>query len=159
MRSLACALLLMLAPVAVGAPPAKAVVAPTFVVKQPTVIAFFSLKPGDLSDPDTKSSYADFQRYVASAKRRLAKHGIRVEQAVATSFTVQNGAAKTRFTPVRRQCGYYFIAPGRKPAVGYGVITDDGLLNEAQQYFGRLEGEDPAALLHRRAGVRRQIKL
>jgi hypothetical protein len=133
----------MLAPVVAAAPPAKAPAMPGFVVKQPTVIAFFSVTPEDLKDPDTKESYSEFQRYVARAKTRLARHGIRVEQVYGRSFAVQAGTAKTQFTPVRRQCGYYFIAPGRKPAVGYGVITDDDLLNEAQQYFGRLAEEDP----------------
>ncbi len=143
MKGLAAFVLLMVASVVVVAQPAKAPAVPAFVVKQPMVIAFFSVTPEDLRDPDTKDSYNDFQRYVTRAKVRLARHGIRVETAIGRSFTVQAGTEKSVFTPVRRQCGYYFIAPGRKPAVGYGVITDDGLLNEAQQYFGRLAEDDP----------------
>jgi hypothetical protein len=130
------AALLLLVPFAVAAPPAKAPVAPVFVVKQPTIIAFFSLKPGDLGDPDTKESYNDFRRYVSAARVRLARHGVKVEQAVAISFTVQLGTAKMRFTPVRRQCGYYFLAPGRQPQVAYGVISDDDIVRGAQRYFG-----------------------
>jgi hypothetical protein len=130
---------LMLVPCAFAAPPAKAPVSsptPTFVVKQATIIAFFSLKPGDLQDPDIRQSYRDFQRYVAAAKNQLERHAVKVEQAVATSFTVQLGTAKMRFTPVRRQCGYYFLAPGRQPQVAYGVISDDDIVRGAQRYFG-----------------------
>lgn len=139
LKAILAAALLMSAPIAFAAPPAKAPVAaaaPTFIVKQPTIVAFFSLKPGDLNDPDIRESYRDFQRYVASAKQQLERHGVKVEQAVATSFTVQLGTAKMRFTPVRRQCGYYFLAPGRQPQVAYGVISDDDIVRGAQRYFG-----------------------
>ncbi len=110
---------------------------PTFNVNQPTVIAFFSLKSGDLKDPDIYESYSDFRHYVASAKKQLAGRGVRVEQVYATSFTVHMGTARLQFTPVRRQCGYYFVAPGRTPQVAYGVITDDDLVGAAREYFGR----------------------
>jgi len=138
-KSIAAAVLLMLASLAVAAPTAKArasSAAPTFIVKQPTIVAFFSLKPGDLNDPDIRESYRDFQRYVAAAKQQLERHGVKVEQAVATSFSVQLGKAKMRFTPVRRQCGYYFLAPGRQPQVAYGVISDGDIVRGAQRYFG-----------------------
>jgi hypothetical protein len=138
-KLIAAAALLMFASLAVAAPPAKAPAAsptPAFIVKQPTIIAFFSLKPGDLSDPDTKESYNEFRRYVSAARLRLARHGVKVEQAVAASFAVQLGTAKMRFTPVRRQCGYYFLAPGRQPQVAYGVISDDDIVRGAQRYFG-----------------------
>jgi hypothetical protein len=138
-KLIAAAALLMLASFAVAAPPPKAPVASparAFIVKQPTIIAFFSLKPGDLQDPDIRESYRDFQRYVAAAKSQLERHAVKVEQVVATSFTVQLGTAKMRFTPVRRQCGYYFLAPGRQPQVAYGVISDDDIVRGAQRYFG-----------------------
>jgi hypothetical protein len=138
---------LALVPVAIAAPPAKAPVAKmpaakaaaatVFTVRQPTIIAFFSLKGDDLKDPDTHASYADFQHYVMSAKKQLGGRGVRVEQVYATTFTVQVGKSRLQFTPVRRQCGYYFIAPGRQPQVAYGVITDDDLVDAAQRYFGR----------------------
>ncbi len=134
MKCIAAALLL--ATVAVAAPPAKAPAVRTFLVQQPTVIAFFSLKPGDLTDPDTKESYKEFQQYVAAARRELGRHGVRVEEAVAASFEVVIGKAKLRYTPVRRQCGYYFIAPGRQPQVALGVISDDDIVRAAQRYFG-----------------------
>jgi len=130
---------LLSVPFAMAAPPAKTPATPatpTFIVKQPTIIAFFSLKPGDLTDPDTKESYSEFRHYVASAKQQLQRHGVRVEQAIGTSFSVQVGTRKVRFTPVRRQCGYYFLAPGRQPQVAYGVISDDDIVRGAQRYFG-----------------------
>ncbi|HXE08525.1 MAG TPA: hypothetical protein VN612_11545 [Acidobacteriaceae bacterium] len=139
MRSLTAALLMVFASLCFAAPPAKARVAapaPMFVVRQPTIIAFFSLKPGDLQDPDIRDSYRDFQRYVASAKQQLERHGVKVEQAISTSFSVKLGTHTMRFTPVRRQCGYYFLAPGRQPQVAYGVISDDDIVRGAQRYFG-----------------------
>ena len=138
MKRLAAAMTLMLATVSIAAPPAKAPVTPTFIIRQPTIIAFFSLRSGDLTDPDTKQSYKDFQGYIAAAKRELERHGVKVEQSIGTSFTVQDGKAKMGFTPVRRQCGYYFIAPGRQPQVALGVISDEAIVRAAQQYFGEL---------------------
>src|SRR5262249_44364593 len=141
-KKLALAALLILVPGVLAAPPVKTPATPVFLVKQPTIVAFFSLKSGDLQDPDMSESYRDFQRYVASARGRLERHGVKVEQAVGTSFTVQvgagTGAAKMRFTPVRRQCGYYFIAPGRQPQVALGVISDDDIVRGAQRYFGEM---------------------
>lgn len=139
MKRFAIAALLMIVYSAGAAPPAKTPATPatpTFIVKQPMIVAFFSLKPADLQDPDIRASYRDFQRYVAAAKSQLERHGVKVEQAVATSFSVQLGKAKMRFTPVRRQCGYYFLAPGRQPQVAYGVISDDDIVRGAQRYFG-----------------------
>jgi hypothetical protein len=31
--------------------------------------------------------------------------------------------------------GYYFVIPGRKPHVEYGVMTSDDLINAANRYF------------------------
>jgi hypothetical protein len=43
------------------------------------------------------------------------------------SFVVRRGPVKV---------GYYFIAPGKKPRIEYGVVTDIDLLQIATEYFG-----------------------
>jgi hypothetical protein len=32
--------------------------------------------------------------------------------------------------------GYYFVAPGKKPRIKYGVMTDADILQMADEYFG-----------------------
>jgi len=50
-------------------------------------------------------------------------------------FEASNGSQV--FVPKKGSCGYYFISPGQKPHVEYGVQTEDDLLQEAKKYLNR----------------------
>ena len=48
------------------------------------------------------------------------------------------GVKTTTFRPGKITVGYYFVAPGKKPRIEYGVNTDDGLVDIAKEYFGKV---------------------
>ena len=136
MKRLAPALVLATLPAWVGSIGQPAPV-PTFVVEHPTVIAFFPhVTDAELErDADTNEALSDFQLYASQAGPRLKKAGIDFEVASATRFRVKmNGTVRTVETG-KIGIGYYFIAPGRKPRVEYGVHDDQEILEIARQYF------------------------
>jgi hypothetical protein len=110
----------------------------TFVVHGPTIVAFFSpVTPKDLKrDPDTNEALADFRFYATRAREAFARAGIDFMEVYAPSFRVSIEGRTTRFTPGPDKVGYYFIAPGKKPRIEYGVATDDDLRQTAAEYFG-----------------------
>src|SRR5260370_3084306 len=67
--------------------------------------------------------------------RSLEKKGIEFREVYAHRFSIRRGAAVSTFTPQKIQVGYYFVAPGKKPHIEYGVMTDADLLQAADQYF------------------------
>ena len=70
----------------------------------------------------------------------LAKMGVGYREIQASDFVVKVGNATTNFRPVKG-VGYYFVAPGKKPRVEYGVLTDSDLLHAARNYFALNEKE------------------
>jgi hypothetical protein len=50
---------------------------------------------------------------------------------------VRVGKIVKAFRPVKGDVGYYFVAPGKKPRIEYGVMTDADLLQVANEYFGQ----------------------
>lgn len=111
---------------------------PTFYIAKPTILAFFV--PVSQTQPkedaaDSNEALADFQFYGRQVLRPLAKTGVDYKELYASDFVVRLGDATTTFRPAKG-VGYYFVAPGKKPRVEYGVMTDSDLLDAAHNYFG-----------------------
>ena len=111
---------------------------PAFVVRRPTIVAFFPpAKQAELAtDADTNEALADFQVYATRVREPLRKLGVDFHEVYAKSFKVRIGTTTTTFRPRKITVGYYFVALGKKPRVEYGVITDSDILEIAKQYFG-----------------------
>ena len=112
---------------------------PTIEVKGPTVIAFFGPVTKDElnKDADLNESLSDFQYHLHGAKPRLEEAGIKVHEIYTKSFTVKSLTSMTTFKPKDTDVGYYFITPGKKPKIEYGVMTGVDLLYIANEYFGK----------------------
>jgi hypothetical protein len=111
---------------------------PTFHVLRPTILAFFPrTSEAELAkDPDLNETLSDFQLYAGQVRQPLQARGIDFREVYSRSFSVRVGGRITYFTPGKVQVGYYLIAPGKKPLIRYGVMTDDDLLQVADRYFG-----------------------
>jgi hypothetical protein len=113
---------------------------PTFDVTGPTIIAFFPpVTDAELrKDPDTNEALSDFQYYAGQVRDPLKKKGIVFHEVYAHQVTIRMGKSVTTFKPGEIQVGYYFVAPGKKPVIKYGVETDAGLYQLADEYFGSI---------------------
>jgi hypothetical protein len=111
---------------------------PVFVVHGPTIIAFFRHVTDEEmeSDPDTNEVLSDFQLYYSQARAPLRKAGIDFPHADTLTFKIRIGKKVQRYRMGKIGVGYFFIAPGKKPKIEYGVQTDAGLLDAARKYFG-----------------------
>lgn len=111
---------------------------PSFQIRKPTIIAFFPpLSDMELdADPDMSDALDDFQDAADEVRGRVKKAGVDFEETYTRSFTVRVGAKTVVFRTGKDDVGYYFIAPGKKPHVEYGVMTDDDILGVAHDYFG-----------------------
>jgi hypothetical protein len=111
---------------------------PVIAVRGPTVVAFFEpVPPGKVDkDTDTNEALADFQLYARSVRTPLRKAGIEFHELYAHSFRLRIGTQSITFRPVKEDVGYYLVAPGKKPRIEYGVMTDSDLLQVANAYFG-----------------------
>ena len=123
---------------AVAVMPRAAERQPLVVVRGPTVVAFFEpVTQAKLDkDPDTNEALADFQLYASSVRTPLRKAGIEFDEMYTHSFRLRVGNQLITFRPVKADVGYYLVAPGKKPRVEYGVMTDNDLLQVANEYFG-----------------------
>ena len=123
---------------AVAVTPRAAERQPLVVVHGPTVVAFFEpVTEAKLDkDPDANEALADFQLYASRVRAPLRKAGIEFHELYAHSFRLRVGKQLTTFRPVKMDVGYYLIAPGKKPRIEYGVMTDSDLLQVTNQYFG-----------------------
>jgi hypothetical protein len=110
---------------------------PVIVVRGPTVVAFFEPVPQTKleKDPGANEALADFQLYARSVREPLRKAGVEFHEVYSRSFQLREGKRLTTFRPAKAKVGYYLIAPGRKPRVEYGVLTDADLLQTANEYF------------------------
>jgi hypothetical protein len=108
---------------------------PRIVVTQPTIIAFLAPDPA-LNEEDANEVLGDFQLYAQQAQALLRQRGIEFHVVDGGEFTVVVGKTVTAFKPAKIKVGYYLIAPGRKPRVEYGVMTDIDLVQVADDYFG-----------------------
>lgn len=111
---------------------------PTFHVVRRTIVAFFPrLSDAELAkDPDSNEALSDFQLYARQARSKLQTRRIDFHEIYDQSFSIRVGRQIKVFRPSKAQVGYYLIAPGKKPLVEYGVMTDDDLLQVADRYFG-----------------------
>jgi hypothetical protein len=120
------------------AAPVAAEKQPVVVVRGPTVVAFFEPVPQAKleKDPDANESLADFQLYARNARAPLSRAGIEFHELYTHSFRLRIGNKLTTFRPIKADVGYYLVAPGKKPRIEYGVMTDSDLLQVANTYFG-----------------------
>ena len=111
---------------------------PTFEISQPTIVAFFPpVTQSELvKEPDTNESLSDFQFYASQVREPLKKAGVEFKEVYARSFRLRLRQTVTTFRPAKVEVGYYFITPGKKPRIEYGVMTDVDLLQIANEYFG-----------------------
>jgi len=107
---------------------------PVFVIRRPTVVAFFAVTARDRNDPDTNGALSDFQFYAAKVRGPLSRQGIAFKEVYVRSFRVIHGGRTIRFR-ARGKVGYYFAAPATTPKVEYGVETDLDLIQMAARYF------------------------
>jgi hypothetical protein len=106
-------------------------------VDRPSIVAFFvPPKHKNQDDVHANDSLSDFQLYLKQAKDPLAKAGIDIYEVYARSFRISTGGKVTTFQTKKAGVGYYLVAPGNKPRVEYGVMTDADLIKVAGEYFG-----------------------
>jgi hypothetical protein len=111
---------------------------PILDISKATVLAFFTPVPKTVSKKeaaDSNEALADFQFYGHQVTKSLADIGVDYREVYAPRFVVRIGNATTPFRPAKG-VGYYFVAPGRKKCVQYGVLTDIDLLHVARECFG-----------------------
>ena len=111
---------------------------PSFVVHGPTVVAFFPpVQQKELeTDADTNEALADFQEYTRRVRDPFRKEGVDFHEVYALTFRIRVGSKVTIFHAGDVKVGYYFVAPGKKPRIHYGVETDIDLLQIDADYFG-----------------------
>jgi hypothetical protein len=78
-------------------------------------------------------TFSSMQVKFANRWRNAASSSVR---STLTGSVFRMGKAATTFKPTKVDVGYYLVAPGRKPRVEYGVMTDADLLQVADEYFG-----------------------
>lgn len=111
--------------------------AQVFEVDRPTVIAFFpsaaksTKKAGSAND-----SLADFQLYTSSARQPLQSGGVDLQVVYEREFRVIVDGRTTTFKPSKSETGYYYVAPGKKPRIEFGVMNDTDIVRVAHEYFG-----------------------
>jgi hypothetical protein len=127
---------------------------PVVVVSGPTVVAFFRpVPPGQLNkDSEMTEALADFQFYARSVCAPLRKAGIKFYDLYTHSFGLRVGNKWITFRPAKENVGYYFVAPGKKPRIEYGVMTDSDLLQVANAYFGIQGSKRGKIVSHRTMG-------
>ena len=105
------------------------------------MIAFFPpVTQSELSKNfDTNAALDDFQFYATQVKQPLEKARVDFREVYVHDFRVRLGKTVTTFRPVKVDVGYYFVAPGKKPRIEYGVMTDVDLLQVANEYFGAIQ--------------------
>ena len=105
---------------------------PVFQVLRPTVVAFFEpVTEAELDkDADLNEVLSDFQWYAGKIRKPLQESGIEFHVVYARSFRIRIRNKANTFH-VGNRVGYYFVTPGKKPLVQYGVDTDDDIVATA----------------------------
>jgi len=107
---------------------------PPIEIQRATVIAFGPpATRAEVTDADASDSQFDLDRL----RQTLDKAGIAFLVVRAHSFRIRLGSETSVFHP-KSDVGYYLIAPGKKPLIEYGAITDSDLLRAAKSYFASL---------------------
>lgn len=110
---------------------------PSILIQKPTVIAFFfPVSDAEMEkNPDINEALSDFQLYASKAGPPLKEAGVDFEVVAARQFQVNNGSGSETFKTGKIGIGYYFVLPGKRPHVQYGVMTDDEILEAAAKYL------------------------
>jgi hypothetical protein len=108
---------------------------PVIDVQEPLIIAFYPPESKADADANANESLSDFQLYADKVKRPLRKIGVTFQVLYGRSFRIRGDTGTTTFRP-KADVGYYLAAPGKKPQIEYGVLTDSDLLLIARRYFG-----------------------
>lgn len=110
---------------------------PVIQIQGGTVIAFFAPAPkGAKVAVDSTEALSDFQFYSQRVKEPLRKLNIDFRELYVRSFRLHLSNGDIAFRSKPDAAGYYLIAPGKKPPIEYGVMTDADLLELAKRYFG-----------------------
>jgi hypothetical protein len=109
---------------------------PVIVVKGPTIVAFFATSTRSQNSAEANEALSDFQFYAKSVRGRLKNAGIAFHELYTHSFRLREGRRLITFGPGKRDVGYYLTAPGKKPRIEYGVMTDSDLIQAANAFFG-----------------------
>ena len=138
MKRLIGALMLVYAATAFGSQQISSSPTPCFEIRKPTIVAFFPpVTEAELeADPDTNEVLSDFQLYAGAASGPLQKSGIDFQVATARSFEIHIGGKVRLIQTGKIGIGYYFVEPGKKAHVEYGVMTDADIFAAASEYFG-----------------------
>jgi len=109
----------------------------TFKITGPTIIAFSRpVSQAEIDDGgDLSEALSDFQYYVDSLEKPLHEAGITLYETYTLSFQIQIKGKLHLFKNGKEGVGYYFITPGKKPQIQYGVMTDADILDIAGKYF------------------------
>ena len=114
----------------------QAIKPPPIEIQRATIIAFCpSSTKSDATDTDSNETLSDFEYYAERVKLPLNKAGVEFQVLHARSFRIHLASQTITFRP-KADVGYYLIAPGKKPLIEYGVMTDSDLMLVAKQYFG-----------------------
>jgi len=107
---------------------------PAFAVRRPTIVAFFPpVTQAELDqDADTNETLADFQLY-APRSQTAPRSRRRFLRRLCPVVQIRHRNQITTFRPDDGQEGYYFIAPGKKPRIEYGVC-------HGRRYSGDCQG-------------------
>lgn len=105
-------------------------------IQQATIIAFCppsTAVHGQVANDS--EALSDFEFYAERVKQPLDKIGVTFQVVRTPAIRIRLGSDNTVFRP-KTDLGYYMIAPGKKPRIEYGVMSDSDLLSAAKQYFG-----------------------
>ena len=117
---------------------------PAIQIQRDTLIAFYTPESKAANvDSDSNEALSDFQFYADRVKQPLSKINIDFKELYVRSFRLHSSGSDVVFRPKPNAVGYYLIAPGKKPHVEYGVMTDADLLLAVKLYFGLLENPAP----------------
>ena len=108
---------------------------PVLEIHGATIIAFFPPGSNRGGSDDANEALSDFQFYANRVKKPLSGMGVDFKELYVRSFRVHLGKGALIFHP-KEDVGYYLIAPGKRPHVEYGVMTDADLMLVAKRYFG-----------------------
>src|ERR1700756_3790879 len=98
---------------------------PVIEVQKPLIVAFYPpVSESDAEQQEEIESLSDFRLSIEGARKSLRAAGIEIHEIYSSSFRVRVGAKTNSFHPTQVGVGYYLIAPGKRPSVEYGVMTD-----------------------------------